>query len=94
MKNSEKPAAAKPAKPVIPEVDAEVEKTIRSAFDLGHAAKLLREKHPELDQAARLEAIKNVCAKIGAERDRPNARREAIGRMARQHVGEPHKENR
>lgn len=99
MKGDTKPApAAKPAKPVIPVVPAEIEATIRGAFDLGDAAKLLRRDHPQLDQAQRLQAIKDVCTKINtkinAERDRPNARREAIGRMARQHGGEPHKENR
>lgn len=97
MKGDAKPAPAEANstslnKPAIPTVDPEIEKLIRGADDLGHAAKLLRQHHPELDQGQRLDAIRNVTRRIFAERDRPNARRESIARLARQHAGERHKE--
>jgi hypothetical protein len=57
MKGVEKPAPAgpgsqtspaQPAKPAIPEIDPAVEACVRSGYDLGDAARLLREQHPTL----------------------------------------------
>lgn len=77
-----------------PAIDPEIEKLIRGAGDLGNAAKLLRQHYPELTLDLRIALIKATTTKIFAERDRPNARREAIARMARQHAGERHREGR
>jgi hypothetical protein len=70
----------------------EVEATIRGALDLGHAAALLREHHPELDQAQRLAAIRAVTRKITAAY-LDNPRRQAIAKLALQHRGEPHRDD-
>lgn len=79
--------------PSAPEITPQVEAAIRGAGDLGHAAALLREHHPSLDQRQRLDAIKEVTTRVLRERDKPNARRDAIARMARQHQGESHREH-
>ena len=98
MKSDAKPAPKANStslnKPAIPEIDPEIEKLIRYAGDLGNAAKLLREHYPELDHDQRVDLIRSVTRRIFAERDRPNARREAIARLAREHAGERHKEGR
>lgn len=98
MKGEAKPApeanSATLNKPVLPAFDPEIEKLIRGADDLGHAAQLLRQDYPELTLDERIALIKATTRKIFAERDRPNPRREAIAKMTRQHVGERHKEGR